>query len=957
MKAFISEAKRINALPVSYPVNALGGYGENGEVIYNRPPSGCPSVLVDNRGAATATFMSNGSVGFMVKLKNGMEIKILDGHFDTSEKRENNAPSSNVWLRLDGKTTRIASLMNPRNNLNLEPKTRRLVKLGDPLRAYWYAASFAPEKGINLETGVRLSLVETPKGPALMRQICVINSGSKKASGQLRTHFNLHGTQKFVYNKDLWYDTGLPLTPSETIVSALVPYTNIVQLKRQSSSVLKLKPLFSATDYSAFIGDTSANVFFPDAVLQGRLMNESCKDKISRFSTPAVAANAFSFDLKSGEEAVLFQSLLYVTDEKILETFRRSSAAPLPTYNSALDSYRKASKVILKVTPDVKKCAAELGKIKIQKTIPNFELDLPHDKVVSLYINSAWTGVKDLYENCRAHGAKMADGIEVGTRDRAQDMWPKLKEDPGRIRADLVHAMSFMYVTVQGEADKLKSPLTLKQKLHGMFPRQFPSHWYDRSKEVMNDNRPYTDSPVWMLNAVCMYIRETGDASILAEKVKTVLLTSPDTPEKSGIIGGERSYRVAEVMTEVLACFERHVKDSPYGLCQVLYGDWCDPIDMFGTSKIGDASTRGKGRGAQVRLSAHVFNTLVETIDIFKIPAIETLLKNNKIKVDLDRLKAFANLLRANTIKTGWEDGTEDFPAAFLSVIHELKANGKKPAYKKGELGYTLGSMKGKDYDGLNRRELTTQGFGLKMLHLEREYLTRIPEAKAMIKKLLRTMDTLFFKEKLGLLLFTTPLGNNQRSLDFAGRMGIVPSGTAENGEYHHAQAFMHFYRMAVDGEQDTAWKHFKPMISALRDESIAGPFETPCTSYVSDSNDPHFGKAMYFGLSGSIDWIVELVHRVAGVKLALHDASKPDLLIEPRMASILKNTLTFRRFIHSRKSGKGYKKIPLTVELKNSSSISTKLIKINGKPAGKAEIADVSKFKEIKVEILYPSN
>ncbi|OGF54518.1 MAG: hypothetical protein A2452_05185 [Candidatus Firestonebacteria bacterium RIFOXYC2_FULL_39_67] len=955
MKAFISETKRIMALPIAYPVNTLGGYGKNGEVIYERSPKGCPSVLVDNRGAVTATFMSNGSAGFMVKLPSGMEIKVLESHFDISEKKEINAPSNNVWLRLDGKETRIASLMNPRNNINLSPKTRRLVKLGDPLRAYWYTASFAPEKEILLKTAIRLSFVETPKGPALMRQICIINHGKKRVSGQLLTHYTLHGTQRFAYNKDIWYDSGLAVSPSETVVSAFVPYSDAVQIKRLSSSMLKLKPIFSTCDYSAFAGDTSANIIFPDAVLQGKLLDEDSMKKLSRFATPTIAANAFEFDLKPEEGAVLFQSLMYITDKAEIRGFRKNSSAPLPTYASVFNSYKKASKALLAHTPDAKKCAEELGKKTEAKTTPYFDLDLPNDKIVSLYANSLWTGVKELYENCRAHGAKLADGIEIGTRDRAQDMWPKIKEDPCQVRADLIHAMSFMYMTVKNDPDKLKSPLSLRQKLHGMFPRQFPSRWNDRAKMVMNDNRPYTDSPVWMLNAVCMYIKETGDISILAERVKTITLTTPDTPERSGIVGGEKSFLIAEVIIQVLFCFERHVKDSPYGLCQILYGDWCDPIDMFGTSKIGDEATRGKGRGAQVRLSAHLFSTLIEIIDMFETQKAVSLLKTNKVQVDLSHFKYFAGRLRENIIKFGWEDGTGDFPAAFISAIHELKLNGKVPAYKKGETGYTLGSMKGRDYDGLNRRELTAQAFGLEMLGTKREYLTPLEGANDMIKKLLRTMDTLFYRDRLGLVLFTTPIGNNQRSLDYAGRMGILPVGTAENGEYHHAQLFMHYFRLGVEGEENTAWKQFKPIISALRDESLAGPFETTCTSYVSDPEDPHFGKAMYFGLSGTVDWIVEFFQRVAGVKLALHDSKQPDLKIEPRLPKELKNTLTFKRIIHCKKSWKDFVKIPLTIEISRKPSLKNKLIKINGKRVEKAEIPDVSKMKKIRIEIIYP--
>ena len=76
-------------------------------------------------------------------------------------------------------------------------------------------------------------------------------------------------------------------------------------------------------------------------------------------------------------------------------------------------------------------------------------------------------------------------------------------------------------------------------------------------------------------------------------------LTSRRTPETSAIIGHEQTFRVIEVVAEIFACFERHASDSPYGMAQILYGDWCDPIDMFGTSIVGDARTRGCGRGVQ----------------------------------------------------------------------------------------------------------------------------------------------------------------------------------------------------------------------------------------------------------------------------------------------------------------------------------------------------------------------
>ena len=73
-----------------------------------------------------------------------------------------------------------------------------------------------------------------------------------------------------------------------------------------------------------------------------------------------------------------------------------------------------------------------------------------------------------------------------------------------------------------------------------------------------------------------------------------------------------------EVLLEIFACYQRQAADSPYGMIQAMFGDWADPVDMFGTSRVSDNTTRGDGRGVLVRLSCHVFCTLTATIEMFK---------------------------------------------------------------------------------------------------------------------------------------------------------------------------------------------------------------------------------------------------------------------------------------------------------------------------------------------------
>jgi len=778
------------------------------------------------------------------------------------------------------------------------------------------------------------------------------NTGKKGLVGNVWTYCSLHGTQRFVYNKEIWYDCGFPASLTESVMTARVPYSDIVQIKRLSSQLTNMKAVDASCDYQTFIGDTAASAFLPKAVVDGAMQKGGAGRKINRFATAAIAANQFGVSLNANQTASVVQKLLFVTDKKICDTFRAEAGHTIPTYKAMETAFAKATKTLLRATTEKEGSRAAQ---KSEKKWPNFEVVLPSEKAVSEYANSVWTGVKELYENCRAHGAKLADGIELGTRDRGQDMWPKLKEDPARVRADLAYVLSFMYVTHEGAFPKNRK-LTLREKLHGMFPRQYPSQWNDRSREVKNDNRPYTDSPLWLVNSLNMYLRETGDISLLFENVATINLTDPDHPETSGIVGCDLRLPLVKVIEELLNCFERHADDSPYGMAQILYGDWCDPIDMFGCGKVGDAKTRGMGRGVQTRLSAHLFLSLIETIDTLESPMIAEQLKERKIRVNVEHLKAFASRLRQNIVKWAWEDGTDAFMAGFLNCIHELRLDGTVPNYAKGETGYTLGSLTGRDFDGINRRELGGQAFCLGMLTTTRTWLVPIPETERIVKKLLRTVDKLFYDKKLGLTMYTKPIANNQRSIELCGRMGVLPVGTAENGEYHHCQVFMHFYRLGLATEATTVLSQFKPMMSALRDASLCGPFETPCTSYVSDKDDPHFGKGMYFGLSGSVDWIVEIFHKFAGVEFALHDSVAPAIRIAPRLPESLGGSMVFRRIIHFA-TGKGaYRQIPFELKLRTEgkgSRITGTQVFVNGQKQDAPEIQKLHGLDRIQMEIV----
>lgn len=927
------------AAPIQHRVNLLGGYGPNGEVIFEQHPTNCPSSLTINSGNATATFLTNGSVDFEIKDPSGLTIRVLEGSFDPVEKRETGVPSSNAWLEFSGK---FASIINPNANWNLPSSSNRIIKTSAP-RGMWFCASFSPQPDSVIQTVTQLTLIQSPQGPVLQRSIFLRNAGQAPIKGNLWTYFNLRGTQRFTYHKPLWYDMGLPISATDTIIAARVPNENILQIKYVSNQLDKLTACEATCDYSTFIGDSSAMSIFPQAIQCGYMLDQGARERLNRFTTSSIAANRFAFELQPNESATLIQSLLYVEDEAIIEKFQQHITCNDSSYVGLENAFRQASLDLIKVASQPHPTPND----QLPITHTPFAIFLPTEPTISAYINSIWTSVDELYEKCRAHGATLADGIEVGTRDRAQDMFPKMKSDPARVRADLVHAFSFMYVTDETPS---KARLTLPQKLHGLFPRQYPSRWLNRKTPVQNDNRPYADSPLWLIDALVMYLHETGDLSILNEQVATIQLLDPEHPETSGIIGADKQLRIAEVIQEIFSAFQRHVDNSPYDLAQILFGDWCDPVDMFGTDKVGDPSRRAHGRGAQVRLSAHLCLCLVHALDVFSAPNVLTSL-GKEFESHLGKWKNLANRVRKNILHLAWES-----PAGFVDCIHELKKDGIQPDYSKGELGYTLGSMLGYDFDGIPRRVLTAQAYGLEMLRLERNYLDEPAHKSEMIHALLQQVDETLFRSGLGLLLFSTPVSNTREAAQLVGRMGIVPSGCAENGEYHHAQMFMHKFRLNIPEQANKVWEQFKPMLSVGRDEHIGGPFDMTSNSYASDEADPHFGAGMYFGLSGSVDWIIEFMQTLSGLRLALHDDTQPDIRINPILPDALQSQFTFKRIIH-KKTTDGYRSVPLTIRIErqgNGHQLTEEKTFINEKQVEDRLIRDVSECESLDVHIIH---
>jgi len=84
----------------------------------------------------------------------------------------------------------------------------------------------------------------------------------------------------------------------------------------------------------------------------------------------------------------------------------------------------------------------------------------------------------------------------------------------------------------------------------------------------------------------------------------------------------------------------------------------------------------------------------------------------------------------------------------------------------------------------------------------------------------------------------------------------------------------------------------------------------------------------------------------MVGLKLNLHDASLPDLVLNPHIPEGVFSIIKYKTVIHLNRPGEEKLKIPLTVEIKKSND--GKLIsEINGTPITKYGIRNLADFAE----------
>ena len=144
----------------------------------------------------------------------------------------------------------------------------------------------------------------------------------------------------------------------------------------------------------------------------------------------------------------------------------------------------------------------------------------------------------------------------LGTRDSAQDYTCVVATEPARVREFLLRIFEM-------------------QRSNGWFVRQFST----LGRRGRHDERPYVDSAFFVWELLYLYLAQTGDASLLDERVP--------------FLDKDEPVALREHARRVLDYYANPANHGEHGLVKILEGDWNDAVNTAGL----------KGRGESVMVS------------------------------------------------------------------------------------------------------------------------------------------------------------------------------------------------------------------------------------------------------------------------------------------------------------------------------------------------------------------
>jgi cellobiose phosphorylase len=302
----------------------------------------------------------------------------------------------------------------------------------------------------------------------------------------------------------------------------------------------------------------------PDQVMQGTSGNSLAS------GWSPVASHRFDITLKAGEEKALVFLLGYteVDPSHKWESPGRINRTPAEKMQKDYGSVAAFDKAL-----------AEL-KTHWQNLLSRFSVYTPDEKVNRMV--NIWNQYQCTVTYNMARSASYFEsgiGRGIGFRDTSQDMLGCVHQFPQRVKTRLLDVASTQFS--DGSAYHQFQPLTKK------------------GNADVGGN--FNDDPLWLIMGISRYIKETGDFSILNEKV--AFDDYPDVPETMAI-HLERSFSFTQNNL------------GPHGLPLIGRADWNDCLNLNCFSENPDDSfqttTNKKGDTAESLMIAGMFSYIGE---------------------------------------------------------------------------------------------------------------------------------------------------------------------------------------------------------------------------------------------------------------------------------------------------------------------------------------------------------
>ncbi|MDD2377898.1 MAG: glucoamylase family protein [Bacilli bacterium] len=427
------------------------------------------------------------------------------------------------------------------------------------------------------------------------------------------------------------------------------------------------------------------------------------------------------------------------------------------------------------------------------------------------YMVNGWTLYQTLASRLQARAGFYQVGGAFGFRDQLQDSMNVCSINPDITRKQILFNAAHQFK----EGDVL--------------------HWWHPKLDI-GLRSLYKDDYLWLIYAVCEYLKITEDFSILDEQVPFIKGLSLGPNEHEKLIDYSVSEESSSIYERCLLIIDKVMNElGTNGLPLMGGGDWND-----GMNKIG---AKGKGTSVWLGFFSHL---LIEQFMVYA--------EKYDSKIDLKKYQDFNIKLRKSLRKVAW-DGKYYLRAFF-------------------DNGRPVGSH-------LNDEcaiDLLSQSFAI---------LSGIADEKQ-IESMLDEVETKLVDRDLKIIkLLTPPFANSK---DYPGYIMDYPKGIRENGgQYTHSVAW-YIQALLKLGKNDLAFEHYQMVnpINRTKTKEDALKYKVEPYVFVADiySNESFAGQGGWSWYTGTSGWF----YKVALVEILGFNLRGNKLYITPNVPTTWTN-------------------------------------------------------------------